>query len=62
MNSIGDLRINMFADDCLIYKVGNNWDRIVPNTQEGLDQFQTWCHNNRRKLNAKKIEISCDWN
>ena len=46
----------MFADDCLIYKIGNTWERMVPQVQEGLDSFQQWCLDNRMKLNVKKCK------
>ena len=36
MNNIADLRINMYADDCLIYTVGNNWNMMFPKLQQGL--------------------------
>ena len=44
----------MYADDCLIYTIGNNWDRMVPKIQQGLDCFQDWCLNNCLKLNVSK--------
>ena len=44
----------MYADDCLIYTVGNNWERMVVKLQEGLDSFQLWCIKNGMKLNIKK--------
>ena len=44
----------MYADDCLIYNIGNNWNNMVPNIQSGLDSFQQWCINNRLKLNICK--------
>ena len=54
ISNVGDLRVNMFADDCLIYAIGNDWDRMVPKIQNGLDNFQNWCLDNRLKLNVKK--------
>ena len=54
MNNIGELRVNMFADDCLIYSIGNTWETIVPKIQNGLISFQQWCFNNRMKVNVKK--------
>ena len=56
MRIVGDLRVNMFADDCLIYKIGYNWETMVPKIQTGFDQFQHWCINNRLKLNVKKTK------
>ena len=37
-----------------IYKIGNNWERMVPIIQDGLDRFQSWCVDNCLKLNVKK--------
>ena len=44
----------MYADDCLIYCIGNNWNLMRPKIAEGLESFQEWCTNNRLKLNARK--------
>ena len=54
IKNIDDLRINMYADDCLIYTVGNNWEDMVPRLQSGLNDFQMWCKNNCLKLNVRK--------
>ena len=54
MNNIGNLRINMYADDCLIYTIGNNWENIVPKLANGLYCFEAWCKRNSLKLNARK--------
>ena len=54
MNNIANLRINMYADDCLIYTIGNNWDHMSPKLSDGLQCFETWCVNNSLKLNARK--------
>ena len=54
INNIANLRINMYADDCLIYTVGNNWDLMFPKLQEGLRSCEKWCCENSLKLNARK--------
>ena len=54
IRSISDLKVNMYADDCLIYSVGNNWETMYLKIQTGLDSFQNWCLGNRLKLNARK--------
>ena len=54
LNNIGTLRVNMYADDCLIYLIGNNWEDMVPLKQAGLDGFQNWCSDNCLKLNGCK--------
>ena len=27
----------MYADDCLIYSIGNRWEDMIPDIQAGLD-------------------------
>ena len=54
IKNVGDLKVNMYADDCLIYTTGNNWELMCPKIQYGLDNFQNWCVNNRLKLNVRK--------
>ena len=54
MRNIANLRINMYADDYLIYTVGNNWECMFPKLHDGLQCFETWCTNNSLKLNASK--------
>ena len=29
IKNVAELRVNMYADDCLIYCIGNNWERMV---------------------------------
>ena len=43
INNVADLRVNMYVDDCLMYSVGNNWERTRPTIQNGLNCFQQWC-------------------
>ena len=54
IDNIEELRVNMYADDCLIYCIGNNWESMRPKLQYGLDSFQNWCLCNRMKLNVCK--------
>ena len=44
----------MYADDRLIYTIGNDWERLVPKIKNGLNSFQNWCVKNNMKLNVKK--------
>ena len=30
IRNVGNLRVNMYAHDCLIYKIGNNWEIWYP--------------------------------
>ena len=61
ISNVANLRVNMYADDCLIYTVGNNWNLMSPKIQNGLNHFQNWCKDNCLKLNVKKNEILNSW-
>ena len=54
IRNIANLRVNVYADDSLIYTIGNDWERMVPKIQNGLNSFQNWCVKNNMKLNVKK--------
>ena len=43
-----------YADDSLIYSIGNNWNEMRRNVEHGLESFSNWCTQNRLKLNIKK--------
>ena len=51
---IGRLKINMYADDCILFRSGNNWDRMVNPIQSDLDNVYRWCERNMLKLNTTK--------
>ena len=46
MNDIVDklfyVKLSMYADDCVLYLPGNNWDSIRPEIQEDFDCFEHW--------------------
>ena len=50
----GRLKINMYADDCILFTSGNNWDNIKERIQPDLDGIQSWCENNRLRLSITK--------
>ena len=54
LRNVDNLRVNMYADNCLIYCIGNNWELMRPKIQNGLNSFQIWCLKNRLKLNVRK--------
>ena len=54
IRNVANLRVNMYADDCLIYNIGNSWENMIPQIQSGLDCFQNWCKENCLKLNVRK--------
>ena len=54
MRFLPDVRINMYADDCILYTVGNNWNQVRACLQVGLIGFDDWCRNNSMVLNISK--------
>ena len=46
----------MFADDCVIYQNGNNWDVIRTKLQSDLDAIVKWTASNSLSLNNKKTQ------
>ena len=56
VKNIGNLCINMYADDCLIYSIGNSWNLMFPKIQTGLNSFQKWCRKNSLKLNVRNTK------
>ena len=47
-------KINMYADDCILYNSGNNWDTMSAKLQPELVTIQGWFTDNRLRLNIKK--------
>ena len=54
IQSTGRLKINMYADDCVLYQTGNNWNRMATLIQPDLNKIQSWCNRNRLKLSVSK--------
>ena len=54
---IHDLKLNMYADDCILYTSGNDWNRMKLKIQPELDNVQLWCTRNRLKLNVSKSKV-----
>ena len=48
--------IYIYADDTTIYTIGITVDEISLVLQEGMDQLQTWCLNNRLIVHEGKSE------
>ena len=51
-----NVHITMFADDCVLYYTGNNWNNVHERMQDDLNRFVAWCTANRFSLNAKKTQ------
>ena len=61
MNDIVDnmffVKISMYADDCVLYLSGNNWENMRIKMQEDLDCFEHWGLLNNLHLNVKKTKM-----
>ena len=51
------VKLSMYADDCVLYLSGNNWDTMRPKMQEDLDCFEHWGELNNLHLNVKKTKL-----
>ena len=49
-------KISMFADDCILYCVGNNWNNVHACLQRDLTSFVSWADSNMLKLNENKTQ------
>ena len=54
VNSLPNVHINMYADDCILYSTGNTWNQVHIHLQAGLDGFDDWCRHNNMVLNISK--------
>ena len=48
------VNISMFADDCVLYVAGNNWNSVKNKLQSDLNAFVNWCDQNALSLNTSK--------
>ena len=51
-----DIKIMMFADDCVLYKTDSCCDRILSCLQKGLNDYVNWGVANNMYLNASKTK------
>ena len=54
---IEDLKLNMYADDCVLYASGNDWNRMILKIQPEVDDIYSWCLANQLKLNVSKSKV-----
>ena len=54
VNAKGSLKINMYADDCILFKTGNDWNAMSDSIQHDLNNIHEWCERNRLKLSTSK--------
>ena len=56
ISSIKHCRLSMFADDCILYYIGNVFDTMFDKLQTDLDMFIEWCTQNGLKINSGKTK------
>ena len=54
IRTVPDVHINMYADDCMLYTTGNNWNQVYDRLNVSLLSFDAWCLQNNMVLNASK--------
>ena len=54
-----NVHINMYADDCMLYTSGNNWNNVYDCLQQSLSNFDMWCMQNDMVLNVSKSKCLC---
>ena len=57
ISSITSLKINMYADDCILFISGNDWNRMLQKIQPEINSVQKWCVSNRLKINESKSKV-----
>ena len=53
---ISKCHISLFADDCILYMMGNEFEPMYHKLQSDLDIFIGWCTANGLKINADKTK------
>ena len=53
---LGRAKISLFADDCVLYYSGNNWNTVQTVLQQELNFFENWAMRNMKKLNSTKSQ------
>ena len=54
--NINDVKIMMFADDCVLYKNGKNWDDVHQPLQNSLNVYIKWGLDHNLLFNASKTK------
>ena len=54
--AITNVKVLMFADDCVLYKRGGTWGDVHEPLQRGLNEYIKWCHDHNLSLNASKTK------
>ena len=57
VSMISQCRILMFADDCILYMIGNAFDQMYGKLQCDLNAFIPWCTSNGLNINTDKTKV-----
>ena len=57
VSAVTSLKVNMYADDCILYTSGNDWNRMKLKIQPEIDNIYLWCTRNRLKINEAKSKV-----
>ena len=49
-----NVKMSLFADDCILYLSGNNWTTIQDRMQHDFNTIIDWTFRNNLRLNASK--------
>ena len=44
----------MYADDCILFTLGNNWNGMIDSVQTDLDNVCMWCEPNKLRSSTTK--------
>ena len=56
IRSITNCKISMFADDCILKTICNEFQQMYNKLQSDLDNFIGWCSENGLKINSGKTK------
>lgn len=54
-------KVRLFADDTLIYLIGDNYEELMNILNDELNNVSRWLKINKLKLNTKKNKMYGDW-
>ena len=55
VTTVHHLKINMYADDCILYI--SEWNRMIQKIQPEVTNVQRWCLKNRLKISISKSKV-----
>ena len=56
-SALQGIKVQMYADDTVIFESGSNLNVLVDHLQSNLCKFQKWCNSNKLTLNPSKTKL-----